>query len=160
MDALGLGLLVTLVGSLALLLWRRRRQERLQVTHHRVRCPVHGECADVAVASDPLARSGWQHVAVTGCSLLPDAAIGLPERVAYLWDGPPCRVRIAPPRFSPLYTGEVACRQPCLAVLNAPTVPGAAMPLQCSSGASDAIELMEQAIGRGRMSRLLWYASL
>jgi hypothetical protein len=160
MDAIGLGLLVMLVGSLALALWRRRRQERLEVTHHRLRCPMHGECADVTVASDPLARSGAQHVAVTGCSLLPDAAVGLPERVAYLWDGPPVPVRVAPPRFSPLYTGEVACRQPCLAMLNASAVPGAMRPLRCSSGASDAVALMEQAIGTGRMSRLLLYASL
>jgi hypothetical protein len=160
MDGIGLSLLVTLVGSIALLLWRRHRRQRLQVTHHSVRCPMHGDQAEVAVATDPAARSGRQHVAVTGCSLLADAAIGLPECVAYLWDGPPCRVRMEPARSSPLYTGEVSCRQPCVVVLNMTAVSGARLPLRCTSGVSDAIALAEQALGSPRMSRLLWYASL
>jgi hypothetical protein len=160
MDGIGLGLVVALVGSIALLMWRRNRWQRLQVTHHSVRCPIHGARAEVAVATDPRARSTRQYVEVTGCSLLPAAAIGLPERVAYLWDGPPCRVRMEPPRSTPAYMAEVPCRQPCVDALNASAVPGSPSPLRCSSGASDAISLAEQALGPGRMSRLLWYASL
>ena len=160
MDGIGLVLLVMLVGSIALLLWQRSRRQRMQVTHHSVRCPIHGDPAEVAVATDPAARSARQYVAVTGCSLRPDAAIELPERVAYLWDGPPFRVRLEPQRSYPLYTAEVSCRQPCVAVLNATAVSGAPLPLRCTSGASDAIALAEQALGSGRMSRLLWYASL
>jgi len=160
MDGLGLSLLATLVGSIALLLWRRRRRQRLQVTHHSVRCPMHGDQAEVAVATDPAARSGRQYVAVAGCSLVPGAAIGLPERVAYLCDGPPCKVWLDPPRSSALYTAGVSCGQPCVFVLNATAVFGAPLPLRCSSGASDAIALAEQALGSTRMSRLLWYTSL
>jgi hypothetical protein len=159
MDGIGLSLLVALAGSIALLLWRRSRRQRMQVTHHSVLCPIRDDQAEVAVATDPAARSGREYVAVTGCSLLPDAAIGLPERVAYLWDGPPCRVRMEPARSSPLYGAEVSCRQPCVGVLNATAVFGAPSPLRCTSGASDAIALAEQALGSGRMSRLLWYAS-
>ena len=159
MDGIGLSLLVTLVASIALLLWQRSRRQRLQVTHHSVRCPIQGDRAEVAVATDPAAQSVRQYVAVTACSLVPNAAIGLPERVAYLWD-PPCKVLMDPPRSFPLYTAGVSCRQPCVTVLNATAVSGAPLPLRCSSGASDAIALAEQALGSGRMSRLLWYASL
>ena len=121
---------------------------------------MHGNQAEVAVATDPAARSARQYVAVTGCYLLPDAAIGLPQRVAYLCDGPPYKFRLDAPRSSPLYIAEVSCRQPCVVVLNATEVFGAPLPLRCSSGASDAIALAEQALGNARMSRLLWYASL
>jgi hypothetical protein len=160
MDGIGLTLVVAVVAGFALLLSRRRRRQRLQVTHQSVRCPMHGDQAELAVATDPAAQSGRQYVAVTGCSLLPDAAIGIPERVAYLCDGVPCRVRMEPPHASAVYTDEVSCRQPCLVALNAAEVSGAPMPLQCTSGTSDAIALAEQAIGSARMSRLLWYASL
>ena len=160
MDGIGLSLLATLVGSIVLLRWRRQRRQRLQITHHSVRCPMHGDQAEVAVATDPAARSARQYIAVTGCSLLSDAAIGLPERVGYLGDGPPCRVLLDPARSSPVYTAGVSCRQPCVVVLNATAVCGAPLPLRCTSGASDAIALAEQALGSTRMSRLLWYASL
>jgi len=160
MEAIGLGLLVVLAGSVALLWWQRRRRERLPVTRLSVRCPLHGDQAEVAVATDPAARSGGQYVEVTGCSLMPDAAIGLPERVGYLWDGPPCKVRLEPASSLPVYTTGVSCRQPCVFALNAASVAGNPMPLRCSSGASDAIALAEQALGSGRVSRLLWYASL
>jgi hypothetical protein len=161
MDGIELTLLATLVGSIALLLLRRRSQrQRLPVTHHSVRCPIRDDRAEVAVATDAAARSARQYVAVTGCSLLPDAAIGLPERFAYLGDGPPCRVRLEPASSYPLYTAEVSCRQPCVVVLNMTAVSGERLPLRCTSGVSDAIALAEQALGSPRMSRLLWYASL
>ncbi len=160
MDGIGLSLLVTLGASIALLLWRRRRQQRLQVTHHKMRCPVHGDQAEVAVATDPAAQSARQYIAVTGCSLFPNAAIGLPERVAYLSDGPPYKVRLEPPRSVPVYTTGVSCRQPCVGVLNMTAVSGTSLPLLCASGASDAIALAEQVHGSGRLSRLLRYAGM
>ena len=160
MDGIGLSLLAIVVGGIALLLWRRSRRQRLQVTHHCLRCPIEGDRAEVAVATDPAAPSARQYLAVTSCSLRSDAAIGLPERVAYLGDGPPCRVLLDPARSYPLYSGEVSCRQPCVGVLNATAVSGTPLPLRCRSGVSDAITLAEQAIGSGRMSRLLWYTGL
>lgn len=160
MDAIGLGLLATLVGGIGLLLWQRRRRQRRQLTYHRLRCPIHGHTADVAVATDPAARSSRQYVAVASCSLLSDAAVGLPERVAYLWDGPPCKVLVDPARSSPVASAEVSCPQPCVFVLNATAVSGALPALQCTSGASDAVALAEQAVGNPRISRLLWYASV
>lgn len=160
MDASALGLLVILAGALGFFAWRRRRQQRLQITRHRLRCPIHGDPADVAVVTDPARPACRQYLAVTSCSLRPDVITGLQERVGYLWDGPPCKVRIEPGRSAPLYTGEVDCAQPCVFVLNATAVSGAFTPLECTSGASDAIGLAEQALGPSRTSRLLWYASI
>jgi hypothetical protein len=159
MAGIGLGLLVIVVG-IAFSLWRRRRWQRMQVSHHTVRCPIHGDRAEIVMATDPVARSGRQYAEVSRCSLLPEAVFGLPERVGYLWDGPPCKVRLEPARSTPLYTNDVSCRQPCVAVLNATAVSAVPLELRCSSGASDAIALAEQALGSGRMARLLWYASL
>lgn len=160
MDVIGLGLLVILAGALGVLLWRWRREQRVQITRHRMRCPIHGDTADVAVATDPARPACRQYLAVTSCSLRPDAVIGLAERVGYLWDGPPCRVRLEPARSTPLYTGEVDCSQDCVFVLNATAVSGSFSPVECRSGASDAIGLAEQALGPSRTSRLLWYASM
>jgi hypothetical protein len=160
MDAIGLGLLVIVAGAAGLLLWQRRRWQRVQITRHRIRCPIHGDPADVAVATDPGRPACRQYLAVTSCSLRPDAVAGLPERVGYLWDGPPCKVRLEPAHPGSLYTGEVECRQDCVFVLNATAVAGTMPPLECRSGVSDAIGLAEQALGSSRMSRVLWYASL
>jgi hypothetical protein len=161
MDAIRLTLLVMLVGSAAFLLWRRWRwRTTLETTRHTGRCPIHGDTAAIVVTTDPAARTREQYLGVTSCSLISDAATALPERVAYLWDGPPCKVRMEPARFVPIYALNVACRQPCIDVLNMTASEGAPQPVRCTSGASDALSLAEQADGRGRMTRLLWYASL
>ena len=161
MNGIGLVLLAVLLGGASLLLWHRyRRQRRLRVTHHSLRCPIHGGQAEVAVETDPLAQSCRQYVAVRSCSFLSDVAVGLPERTAYLADGPPFKVRLEPPRSSPVYTAEVSCPQHCVFVLNAAAVSGVPQPVECTSGASDAINLVEQTIRNPRISRILWYSSL
>jgi hypothetical protein len=151
---------VILVGALGIFAWRRRRQQRLQITRHKLRCPITGDPADVAVATDPARATSRQYLAVTSCSLRPDEVVGVQERVGYLWDGPPCKVRLESGRAAPLYTGEVACPQQCVFVLNATAASGTYVPLECRSGISDAIGLAEQALGASRTSRLLWYASI
>jgi hypothetical protein len=162
METFWLVVLVTLaIGGVGLYVWRRRRwEDQLSLTRHRVRCPIYGERADIAVATDPAAPSTRQYVEVRECSLIANAAVGLPERVAYLWDGPPCRVRMEPASTTPVYADRVACPQHCIDVMNATSVSAPAPPLRCSSGASDAISLAEQAQGSTRMSRLLWYTSI
>ena len=161
MDASGLALVVILAGAVGgLLVWRRRRARRLEITRHKVRCPIHGDAADIAVATDPARSACRQYLAVTSCSLRPDAVVGAAERVGYLWDGPPCKVRLEAARSGPVYTGEVPCSQDCVFVLNATAVSRTSLPVECRSGASDAIGLAEQALGPSRTSRLLWYASM
>ena len=161
MNAIGLVLLGALAGSLGLLLWRRNRRQRLPVTHHRLRCPIHGDPADVTVATDPEAPSSRQYAEVTNCSLQPRVAFGLPERVGYLWDGPPCKVRLEPASSEPVYTNVPTCRRECVFVLNVTATSGAPTPpLDCTSGASDAIPLAAQVVGNPRITRLLWYASV
>jgi hypothetical protein len=163
MDTFWLVALVALaVGAFGLFAWRRRRWEAgLALTRHRVRCPIYGGRADVTVATDLAARSTRQHVEVRSCSLRPNVAVGLPERVAYLWDGPPCKVRMEPASAIPVYTDGVRCPQHCVDILNVTSVSApAAAPVRCSSGAIDAISLAEQAHGGSRMARLLRYADL
>ncbi len=160
MNAIGLIVLATLAALFGLVLWRRNRGKRLQVTHHRLRCPINGDLADVAVATDPAAPSCRQYAEVTDCSLHPGVVVGLPERAAYLWDGPPCKVRIEPARPTAVSTQRVPCGQDCVFVLNATAGSGAPAPLECRSGTSDAVALATRAVGNPRIVRLLWYASV
>jgi hypothetical protein len=161
MDGIGLALLgMTLIGGIGALRWQRRRRQRLPVTSRSVRCPLHDCPADVIVRTDPRARSEQQYVEVTGCSLLSDAAIGLPEHTAYLPDSPPCMVRLESARSYPVYTTEVSCPQSCVCVLNAAALSVTPQPLDCASGTSDGIDLMRQAVRDPTGSRLLWYGSL
>jgi hypothetical protein len=160
MEGVGLLLLgMTLIGGIGFLLRQRRRGQRLQVSHHKMRCPLHDCPADVAVLTDPGARSPRQFVGVTTCSLLSDAAVALPERIAYLSDSPPYKVRLEAARSYPVYAAEVSCPQHCVSALNESAVFGARRPVTCTSGASDAIDLVAQAVRNPRISRLLWYAS-
>src|SRR5512145_2562262 len=109
MDGIGLTLLgmAFIVGAGAPL-WRRHRRQRLQITHHHVRCPLRDCPANVAVRTDPGAQSCRQFVGVTSCSLLSDVAVALPGRTAYLWDVPPFSVRLDPARSYPVRTAEVS----------------------------------------------------
>jgi hypothetical protein len=161
MGGVGLILLaMTLIGGIGTLLWRRNRGQRLQITRHRVRCPLDGCSADVAVRTDPRARSRRQFVDVATCSLLSDAAVALPERTAYLSDSPPYAVRLEAARPYPVYAAEVSCRQNCVFVLNEAAVSVAPQPVKCTSGISDAIELVGQAVRNPRIVRPLWYYGL
>ncbi len=159
MDGMGIALIATAGAAAAYTWWRRRRNERLQSASVSVRCPQHDVHARIAVVTDPAARAGRRYLAVASCSLLSDAAVALPERTGYLADGPPCGMRLEPAR-GVVYTGEVACRQPCVEILNATAASATTRPLACTSGFSDAYGLAEQALGPSRMARLLWYASL
>jgi hypothetical protein len=157
MDGMGLILLITLVGIIGILVWQRHRGQRLQLIPRRVRCPIHGDQADLAVQTDPGAPSCRQYVEVVSCSLLSDVAIALPERTAYLAD-PPLQVRLDPARSFPVYGAKVACPQPCVFALNATAVSGEYRAVTCTSGTSDAIELARQTVGNPRILRLLWYS--
>jgi hypothetical protein len=160
MDGIGLALLgTTLVAGLGALRWQRHRRQRLPVTSQSVRCPLHDCQADVTVRTDAGARSDRRYVEIAGCSLLADAAIGLPERTAYLPDAPPCKVLLESASPHPVYTTEVACRQSCVFVLNAAAPSVAPKPLECASGTSDGIDLMRQVARDETGSRLLWYSS-
>ena len=114
MEGVGLTLLgVTLVARVEKLLKWRLRARSLPIVARDVRCPLHDCQAEVTVRTDPDAPSRDQYVDVVGCSLLSDAAIGLPARRAYLPDTPPCEVVVETARSYPVYATEVSCRQPC-----------------------------------------------
>jgi hypothetical protein len=158
MGAFGLALLgLTLIGAIGALVWWRHREQRLVDTRHRVRCPRNDSQAHVSVRTDPQAPSCRQYLRVTTCSLLSNAAVALPERIAYLPDSPSYRVQLEPARSHPVYTTEVACPQDCVFVLNEATVATALPPVTCTSGMSDSIDLIRQTMRNPRMSRLLCY---
>ncbi len=162
MDGIGLTLPATIAAGIVIgigILLRRRYRERLRITNHDIRCPRHDCRAEIAVHTDPRAQSCRQYVEVASCSLLSGVAIALPERTAYLWDGPPWRVCLDPARSSPVYATEVSCPQPCVFVLNAAAVSTAPRAVSCTSGVSDAIGLAQQAVENPRILRLVWYSS-
>ena len=135
--------------------WRRR----LEITHQSVRCPLHDCQAQVTVRTDPTDRSRRPYVSVTGCSLLSDAAITLPERTAYLWDGPPYEVRMDVASSHPVYGAEPSCPQHCVFALNEAEASAGPQPqpVLSPSVSNDAIELSRQVVRNPRISRLLWF---
>ena len=158
MGGIGLTLLgLTLIGAIGALLWRRHREQRLVDTHHGVRCPRYETQAQVTVRTDPGAQSCRQYLRATTCSLLPDATVALPERIAYFPDFPPYKVRSGPARSHPVHATEVSCPQHCVLVLNQAAVCSAVPPVACTSGVSDSIDLVRQTIRNPRISRLLCY---
>jgi hypothetical protein len=158
MGGVGLTLLgLTLIGTIGVLWWRRHRKQRLVDTHHGVRCPRHDSQAHVTVRTDPGAQSCRQYLRVTTCSLLSDAAVAVPERIAYFPDFPPYKVRLEPARPHPVHATEVSCPQDCVFVLNETAVCATLPPVACTSGVGDSIELVRQTIRNPRISRLLCY---
>ncbi len=161
MLGVGLALLgVTLIGGVGTRLWRRHRRQQLPVTAQRVRCPLHDCPAAVTVRTDPRAHAHRRYVEVTACSLLSEPAVALPEHTAYLPDSPPYAVRLEAARSYPVYTAEISCPQRCVFVLNEAAPSLAPRPLDCTSGASDGIDLVRQAVGHPTAYQLLWYSSL
>ncbi len=142
-----------------ILRWRPRAQQ-LPIVARDVRCPLHDCQAAVTVRTDPDAPSREQYVDVVGCSLISDAAFGLPEHRAYLPDAPSCSVLLEAAATHPVYATGVSCGQPCRFVLNVAALSVPPPPLACASGVSDAIELMRQADPRGADSRLLYYSAI
>jgi hypothetical protein len=132
----------------------------LPVVERGVRCPIHDHQAVVSIKTDPDARSREQYVDVIGCSLLSDAAIGLPARRAYLPDAPACSVLVDAAATHPVYASGVSCRQPCRFVLNVAASAVPPPPLACASGVCDAIELMRQADPKFADTRLLFYSAV
>jgi hypothetical protein len=157
MDRIGLIVLLLLV-AVAVILIRQRRRDRLSITHHDVLCPEYGCRAEIAVQTDPGAQSCAQHVEVATCSLFSDAAYSLPERTGYLPDAPAWRVRLDPPRATPVAAAGVPCRQSCLFVLNRTAVAGAAQAVPDTPLMGSSMELARQAVDNPRMSRLFWYS--
>ena len=150
---LGLGLAI----AIGVVLWRRRRDRRLEVTAHDVLCPMHQVRAHVAVTTNPDAPSSHRYVGVRRCSLHSDMALGLPERTAYLPEAPMYKVRMEPAPSGTVYTADVACSEHCLFVLNHTAVAGPIQPVECTSGACDAMDLARQATGSPRTAQLLAY---
>ncbi len=158
MWILSLTVLALAIGG-AIVWWRRRREERVQLTRHCVLCPRHEVRAAVTVWTDPAARSSLQYLGVASCSLLSDAATGLPERVAYSPDGDALayKTRLAPATSRPVYASEVDCPEDCVFALNRAAVFGTQQPVESLAGSSDAIELARHAMGSHRVARLMTY---
>jgi hypothetical protein len=131
--------------------------KRLELTQHTVRCPLEGCTASLTVRSDPDGYPSRRHLDVTACSLLPPTSFVQPARSAYFSDVAPAVSYVYEVAPAPGHPAEVACRKPCLAVLNA-AEPGAGEPVRCTSGVSDALELARQTQSPGIM-RALWFYS-
>ncbi len=158
MGGIGLTLLgLAIIGAIGALWWRRHREQRLVDTHHGVRCPRDDSQAHVTVRTDPHGQSCRQYLRVTTCSLLSDAAVAPPERVAYLPDFPPYTMWVEPARSHPVHATEVSCPQPCVFVLNETAVSAALPRVVCTSGVNDSVELARQTGDNPRLSRLLFY---
>lgn len=130
---------------------------RLELTQHAVRCPLEDCTASLTVRSDPDGYPSRRHLDVTACSLLPPTSFVQPARRAYFSDVAPVVPYAYEVPSAPCHSAEVSCSRPCLAVLNA-AEPGAAKPLRCTSGVSDAMELARETQSPGIM-RLLWFYS-
>jgi hypothetical protein len=160
MEAIGLIVLgVVLVVIAAAWTSRRRRSQRCEAVSQGVRCPLHGDAADVTVLTDPGAPPAQRHLDVVACSLLSNAAIALPARRGYLPDAPACEVLLDGAVAHPVYATEVACPRSCLHVFNAAAAARPQQPLTCASGVSDGIELMSQVDRRATGCQSFWSAS-
>ena len=160
MEGVGLTLLgLVLFAGVASFRWRQRKR-RLPVVARSVRCPLHDGQAHITVRRDPHAPARERYVEVTRCSLQSDLAVALPAHTEYLPDSPPYQVVLETATTHPVFAPGVSCSQRCVSVLNAATPAVTPQPLACSSGVSDAIELMRQAGAPTKGSRLSWYAGV
>lgn len=127
---------------------------RRTMTHHAVRCPVHGSLASLEVRTDPDSAPSCRHRDVAACSLLaqPPSAAFAPS--GYFSDLPaPVSYRRSADS-TPRHSTKVRCSKACLDVLNAAEAGPGETP-RCSSGVSDALELVRQTQGPA-MARVLW----
>jgi hypothetical protein len=132
--------------------------KRLALTQHTVRCPLEDRTASVTVRTDPGGYPSRRHLDVTACSLLPPTSFVPPARSGYFSDVAPPVPYLCDVHSAPRHSLEVACPRRCLAVLNA-AEPGAAEPLRCTSGVSDAFELALRTQSPA-ITRLLWFYSV
>jgi hypothetical protein len=132
--------------------------KRLELTQHTVRCPLEDRNASLTVRTDPGGYPSRRHLDVTACSLrAPSASFVPPARSGYFPDVAPPVSYVFEVDPAPRHSSDLACRRPCLAVLNA-AEPGAAEPVRCASGVSDGLELARQTQSPAIM-RLLWFYS-
>ena len=157
MDGIYLISLVVL-GSIGTLLFWRRRQRRLTLTQHTLRCPEHDCRASVAVRTDPIAYPSGRYVDVTACSLHPPSSFVSPARKAYFADMSPPESYLDDIGGTPCHSDNVACPKSCLGVLNAVESGPAGEPIRCTSGMSDGLELVQQTQSPA-ITRVLWYHS-
>lgn len=143
--------IVVLTGIAAWLVWRC--QQRLTRTRHTVRCPMHDDPAGLTVLTDAAASPSCRHVDVTACSLQPATAFTPSARKVYLADIAPPDAYLEAVGLGPLHLDEVACGKRCLQVLNA--AESGAQPVRCTSGVSDALELVRQTQSPA-ITRVLW----
>jgi len=132
--------------------------KRLELTQHTMRCPIYDCAASLTVRTDPKGYPSRRHVDVTACSLLPSTPFLLPARRAYFPDMEPPVPYVCAVNRAPLHSTEVACPKRCLPVMNA-AEGGAAEPVRCTSGVSDALELARQTQSPA-LTRLLWFYSV
>jgi hypothetical protein len=131
--------------------------KQLALTRHTVRCPVVDCTASLTVRTDSNGYPSRRHLDVTACSLLPSTSFVPPARSAYFSDMAPPVSYLDEVDRAPRHSTQAACRKRCLAVLNAAEC-GAAEPVRCTSGTSDALELARQT-QNGAIMRLLWFYS-
>jgi hypothetical protein len=129
----------------------------LTLTQHSVRCPLEDRAARVTVRTHAEGAPSGRHVDVTECSLRPTPGFALPARRGYFSDVAPPLSYLCAPDPAPRHVRALACAGRCLAVLNA-AEPGAAEPVRCTSGVSDALELARQVQSPG-LTRVLWFHS-
>jgi hypothetical protein len=145
---------IAVLGGLGILIAWRRRQRRLTLTEHSVRCPAYDCQASLIVRTDPIASPSSRHRDVTACSLQPATPFVPPTRTAYFSDMPPTPYPYEVDR-TPYHSDEVRCSKGCLAVLNAGASGDRAEPIRCTSGMSDALELARQTQSPSIM-RVMW----
>ena len=131
--------------------------KRLALTQHTVRCPLEDRTASLTVRTDHGGYPSRRHLDVTACSLRPPTSLVLPARRCYFSDLAPPVPYLCEVDLAPRHSSKVPCSRRCLAILNA-AEPGAAEPVRCTSGVSDALELARQTQNPAIM-RLLWFHS-
>jgi hypothetical protein len=130
---------------------------RLELTQHSVRCPLDDRTASLTVRTDPEGYPASRHREVATCSLLPSTPFVPTARAAYFTDVIPARPFVWELDSTPCHSGTVECAGGCLAILNA-AEPGAAEPVRCTSGVSDAMELARRTQNAAVM-RVVWFHS-
>lgn len=147
---------VVILAAVTTLLLRRRQQRRLTLTRHTVRCPENDCGAVVAVHTAPVVAPSRRHVDVIACSLMPATLLAPFARKAYFPDLAPPEPYLAGVERAPRHSENVACSKHCLLVLNAAESRPGAEPIRCTSGTSDALELVRQTQGPA-ITRLMWF---
>ena len=129
--------------------------KRLALTQRTMRCPMHGCAASLTVRTDSNGAPSHRYLDVVSCSMLPPAPFPPPARTTYFADMAPSMPYLSEVDRAPVHSTEVACAKPCLAVMNA-AEPGAAEPIRCTAGMSDAMELARQ-VQSPALTRLMWF---